>query len=957
MQRRRFLRLMGMAGMALAFAALPWGGNQVYGNAGPAGQTFYANSPQPDFNNSIPPTTTNGSGTPIRKFVDSLPGLTAAHQNNLLQYIPVAVADTTTYKGSDYYHLGIVQFTERVHSDLAKATQLRGYQDIGFGSPQPAHFLGPAIIAKRNRPVRILVDNLLPRSDDAAHNNGKLFIPADETLMGGGEGPDGPPYKYTQNRAATHLHGGVTPWISDGTPWTFMTPAGDPCHYKKGASFYNVPGMATPDGSQTLYWTNQQSAKLLFYHEHVVAMTRLGVYAGLAAPYLIWDDVENDLITRGIIPGEAEADQIYRFGYPLVVIDRTFVPNNCTTLQDTLWTDPAWGQPGDLWFPHVYETNQDPTAADGTNAYGRWDYGPWFWPPQPASDIIGPIPANTTIVPEAFCDTPLINGTAYPYMEVEPRAYRFRLLNACNDRYINLQTYYADTGNMGVPFAGVPATATATADLTPGSPTFGQVIAINLVSGGSGYTVAPGVYIIGGGGSGAMAEAAITGGSVTALTLKKPGSGYTSAPSVNFGGDAVVKDTEVKMLQAVWSPGWPGDWPTDDRDGGVPDPALRGPQLIQIGNEGGFLPAVYNVPNRPVNYEYNRRNIVVLNVSTHALWLGPAERADFMIDFTGIPEGTRIIMYNDSPAPVPGFDPRIDYYTCNVDYTTSGGAYPTRPGYGPNTRTIMQFIVKYPVGPLTGGPINPAVYTELPKAFAKDQDQIIVPEAAYGPAYGKTFTNTYMRIQDYYLTWTPVYGYAPTTYYMQSKTIQELFDHYGRMNATLGVELPFSSQLNQTTLPLGYIDPPTEIVHDGETQLWRITHNGVDTHAIHFHLFNVQVINRVGWDGQIREPDPNELGWKETVKMHPLEDIVVALKPRFPKVPFVVPQSIRAYAPHLPLGATSIQFAPWDALGNPVTTVNQLYNFNWEYVWHCHLLGHEVMKHGSLLPTKLLLQQ
>ena len=41
----------------------------------------------------------------------------------------------------------------------------------------------------------------------------------------------------------------------------------------------------------------------------------------------------------------------------------------------------------------------------------------------------------------------------------------------------------------------------------------------------------------------------------------------------------------------------------------------------------------------------------------------------------------------------------------------------------------------------------------------------------------------------------------------------------------------------------------------GETQIWKITHNGVDTHAIHFHLFNVQLLNRVGWDGAIRPAD------------------------------------------------------------------------------------------------------
>ena len=89
----------------------------------------------------------------------------------------------------------------------------------------------------------------------------------------------------------------------------------------------------------------------------------------------------------------------------------------------------------------------------------------------------------------------------------------------------------------------------------------------------------------------------------------------------------------------------------------------------------------------------------------------------------------------------------------------------------------------------------------------------------------------------------------------QTKAIQELFDPtFGRLNATLGVEVPFTSALTQTTIPLGYVDAPTEKFSDGETQIWKITHNGVDTHPMHFHLLNVQLINRVGWDGFIVPP-------------------------------------------------------------------------------------------------------
>ena len=115
------------------------------------------------------------------------------------------------------------------------------------------------------------------------------------------------------------------------------------------------------------------------------------------------------------------------------------------------------------------------------------------------------------------------------------------------------------------------------------------------------------------------------------------------------------------------------------------------------------------------------------------------------------------------------------------------------------------------------------------------------------------------------------------------------------MNALLGVQTPKTTGHNQTTIPYPsgprHRDPHQPGVRHADrdladgTQIWKITHNGVDTHPVHFHLFNVQVINRVGWDGPIRPPDPNELGWKETVRMNPLEDVIVALRPTS-QVPF-----------------------------------------------------------------------
>lgn len=60
----------------------------------------------------------------------------------------------------------------------------------------------------------------------------------------------------------------------------------------------------------------------------------------------------------------------------------------------------------------------------------------------------------------------------------------------------------------------------------------GYVVGFNIIDGGAGYSYAPSVEIIGGGGSGASAVASIESGTVTALRVLNPGSGYNSIPAV-----------------------------------------------------------------------------------------------------------------------------------------------------------------------------------------------------------------------------------------------------------------------------------------------------------------------------------------------------------------------------------------------------------------------------------------
>jgi spore coat protein A len=156
-------------------------------------------------------------------------------------------------------------------------------------------------------------------------------------------------------------------------------------------------------------------------------------------------------------------------------------------------------------------------------------------------------------------------------------------------------------------------------------------------------------------------------------------------------------------------------------------------------------------------------------------------------------------------------------------------------------------------------------------------------------------------------------------------TLNEDFDEFGRLIQRLGTTTrPF---VGADSFARNYIDTPTEVVANGSTEIWRIYNLTGDTHPIHFHLVNVQVLSRQAFDttdfngnaellGSPRKPDPNEMGWKETVRMDPGEMTEVIMKFDLPKVPFNVPDSPRTG------GA--------------------------EYVWHCHILEHE--EHDMMRP-------
>jgi spore coat protein A len=344
----------------------------------------------------------------------------------------------------------------------------------------------------------------------------------------------------------------------------------------------------------------------------------------------------------------------------------------------------------------------------------------------------------------------------------------------------------------------------------------------------------------------------------------------------------------------------------DKTNPGEPKVAAAGPTMYQVGSEGGFLPTVAihnNTTPIPLTPEDDVNADGPFN-----LLLAPAERADVVIDFNGMPAGSTFILYNDAPAPFPGGDPRNDYFTGDGDQTGSGGAPNTRLGLGPNTRTILKITVANGTGD--------SVSTSN---WLSDLNVKLRTNFLSGNQPGLLFNNGDPSTPAF-----PFSGVADRTL-----TLNEDFDDLGRLIQNMGTFA--QNGVNNQGLPTWgqpYMAPSTENPYAGATEMWQIMNLTGDTHPIHFHLVNVQLIQRQpftgdpsGWaySGPPTPPDPNELGWKETVRMNPGEITTVIMKFDLPELPTA---------------------AMRDAV-SPRTGGR-------EYVWHCHILEHE--EHDMMRP-------
>ncbi|MGB3771058.1 MAG: multicopper oxidase domain-containing protein [Rhodococcus sp. (in: high G+C Gram-positive bacteria)] len=249
----------------------------------------------------------------------------------------------------------------RFHPDLPSVQSL-SYVD---GTTEELGHLGPTIEVEEGSPLTLTYSNRI-----TTHPMG---VDMDTSLHGVSEA------FRTQPPTSMHLHGGVTPPESDGNP-----------------EQYSFPGQSLEHN-----FPNNQEAAHLWYHDHAMAITRVNVYAGLAATYLIRDRFDTGRADNpiGLPAGE--------FELPLIMQEKIFRQDSTLSIRST----------------HIVPE-------------GSWEGG-------------------------AVGDVGLVNGAIWPEMKVARGLYRFRVLNAAsysvwNLHFSNHMTFWVIGNDAGLLNTPVP---------------------------------------------------------------------------------------------------------------------------------------------------------------------------------------------------------------------------------------------------------------------------------------------------------------------------------------------------------------------------------------------------------------------------------------------------------------------------------------------------------------------
>jgi spore coat protein A, manganese oxidase len=294
--------------------------------------------------------------------------------------------------------------------------------------------------------------------------------------------------------------------------------------------------------------------------------------------------------------------------------------------------------------------------------------------------------------------------------------------------------------------------------------------------------------------------------------------------------------------------------------------------FYQIGSDQGLLPEV-------VQIETGFATVVSFGdplptgdqrtpgtFAEQALLLGPAERPDVIVDFTGLPSGTIVRMFNTAPdAPFGGF--------------------PDIPADPATTGQVMQFVVNNDLMNPTGDPSSAPNELKLdkdPGGEARFKKADVVRDLALLEEESALLCVTVDAVTGRIdldegsvpPLCDPVLGSVP----------------FAPKAAVLGVNGSMGG------VPQLWDDPIAQNPQLGNVEQWELWNWSADAHPIHLHLVKFQVQERYAIGSDImREREPWEAGWKDTVIAYPGE----------------------------------------------VTTIRAKFDIPGLYVWHCHILSHE----------------
>jgi FtsP/CotA-like multicopper oxidase with cupredoxin domain len=363
------------------------------------------------------------------------PTIVPKYQTQMLIPPVMPRAGTITMPGgkpADSYEISVRQFAQQILPlGFRPPTTVWGY---GAVTSQNRRGLlihnAPSLTieAQYNRPVRVKWINDLV---DADGNFRPHLLPVDPTLHwanppGGAMDRDSRP-EFTETPGpyegpvpiVTHAHGAVGVGDeSDGYAEAWYLPAAtniDPDFATEGTWYDFFAGKAAASygaawgpGFATFQYPNLGRASTTWYHDHTLGMTRLNVYAGPAGFYIIRGGPAGDAAVldrrtglTASLPGPAPRE------------GDAFPPNKPYREIPIAIQDRSFNTDGSLFYPD-------------TRAFFDEYAGPYI----PFTDI------SPIWNPEFFGNMIMVNGNTWPFLTVEQRRYRFRVLNGCQSRFL-----------------------------------------------------------------------------------------------------------------------------------------------------------------------------------------------------------------------------------------------------------------------------------------------------------------------------------------------------------------------------------------------------------------------------------------------------------------------------------------------------------------------------------------